>query len=715
MSHPGEGERPRLELVKPQSAQLDEVDGVIDGVVVDDTGWTWATRLPAVRTAVTVVRHERTQAVARHLVYPVIGVRVAGGRLWRARPAAKFDRRIGQAIAAGDHATAQEWERLNQSRRKASGDRLEFWVLLPGRMMNALPGVLFGSAVVLGLIGGLLAYASGDKEQVSAPVRAVGKMVQGFAELAQLIAIVVTVAWGPLVLASPYLVAAGLYSLGRRHAEDSGWAWVAAPALRGQAEGEPITPSLVVVAMRDLGIPALRKAVKEMGDAGAGMLSPIRIAGCGDEVDVKLPSGVSTEEILGRRRKLAENLGRHEHELHITIPAPRTVRLWIAMSGALDEPIGPSPLVTDPTLTTSYKSGRAPWGQDLRGDAYRISLYQRHLLITGISNQGKTASLRSLALWLALDPTVEFRIADLKGRGKNGKSDWAMFEGIATVLITGPTDEHAIAATHMVEEAVAEMERRLLAPPGAQFRPLVVIVDEAQVAYTCPAKDEAGNPYGGQKATSRYFMAVRRLKAQGRVVDDVLWEGTQDPTDENLPKLTREASHIRAALVLGTESQAAMALGETPVKAGAAPHKLRQGLDKGTLVLAGDVGLVAGQASITVRTHFIGDDDAERVADRARALRGPVDTAAQSGPGEVRDLLDDVNEVMETERARLSDLPGLLRQLAPGYAPYEGLNGIGLDARLKALGVRTINPGNVLQLDRKHLRDAIATRLLEGE
>ncbi|MFJ9544127.1 hypothetical protein ACIRPX_43960 [Streptomyces sp. NPDC101225] len=48
------------------------------------------------------------------------------------------------------------------------------------------------------------------------------------------------------------------------------------------------------------------------------MLSPIKIAGCGVEVDVALPSGVSTEEIQNKRRKLADNLNRHKHEVVIS-------------------------------------------------------------------------------------------------------------------------------------------------------------------------------------------------------------------------------------------------------------------------------------------------------------------------------------------------------------------------------------------------------------
>ncbi|CAM5661686.1 hypothetical protein SHIRM173S_03672 [Streptomyces hirsutus] len=273
----------------------------------------------------------------------------------------------------------------------------------------------------------------------------------------------------------------------------------------------------MVKALRDLGVPALARAIKEMGDAGASMLGPIRIAGCGVEVDVTLPSGVATNEVQNRRGKLAENLARHEHEVFITIPeAARTVRLWIADSGALDEPIGPSPLVTDESLTANYKSGKAPWGQDLRGDAAALSLYQRHLLVTGLSNQGKTASLRALALWLALDRSVQFWIADLKGIG-----DWAMFEGIAQVLIEGPSDDHVIQATEMVEDAVEEMNRRIETrrnDPTAVFPPLIVLVDEAQLAFMCPVVGETSGftPRGGL----RYYMAAQDSQpAVGRRAD----------------------------------------------------------------------------------------------------------------------------------------------------------------------------------------------------
>ncbi|MFJ1927295.1 FtsK/SpoIIIE domain-containing protein [Streptomyces sp. NPDC088131] len=596
----------------------------------------------------TVATHENTKtacrATARHGLYVLGGTRIVARRTWEGRTASRYERLLRAAEAAGNMEAAAEWEERGQRFRQERHRRRMDLLTAP---MDAAKGIAAGAGLGAGgllLLGIMLAVANKDWRDIYAPTMAV-------VELVRWIVFIITVTWGPLVTIGPWATLLGLWAVGKNQQAAPQWAL---PANVRSGEGEPITPSIVVLALRNLGIAPLRNAIKEMGDAGASMLGPIRIAGCGVEVDVTLPSGVSTNEIQGKRRKLAENLSRHEHEVFITIPqAARTVRLWVADSGALDEPIGPSPLVTDPDSKANYKSGKAPWGQDLRGDAASLSLYQRHLLITGLSNQGKTAALRSLALWLALDRTVEFRIADLKGIG-----DWGMFDGLASVLIQGPTDHHVIQATEMVEGLVAEMERRLQAPPGTKFTPLIGIVDEAQLAFMCPVKDEEKRPYGGSKATSRYFMAVRKVHNQGRAVDVILWEGTQDPTDQNLPKLVREGAHTRASLVLGTESQARMALGDKAIDGGAAPHLLRQGLDKGTLVVASDgIEIPAGQASITVRTHYIDDDQALEIANRARAMRDGVTTLHVIEQGEVRDPLADIATVVgDTKRVLTQDV-----------------------------------------------------------
>ncbi|MEU3514160.1 FtsK/SpoIIIE domain-containing protein [Streptomyces sp. NPDC006654] len=660
----------------------------------------WVRSGRAVKAAVT---HETTKtsarAVARHALYVYGGGRIVARRTVDSRTTARYERMMRAAEAAGNLDEAREWEERGQRFRDARHRRRMDLLHSP---LEAAKGAAISAGTGVGLLvalGVCMAIATKDATEVVTPLMAVIKFIN-------LMITIVQVVWGPALTIAPFLALLALWSVGAHQKAAPAWSM---PDNVRSGDGEPITPSIVVKAMRDLGVPALRNAIKEMGDAGASMLGPIRIAGCGVEVDVTLPSGVATNEVQQRRRKLAENLTRHEHEVFITIPeAARTVRLWIADSGALDEPIGPSPLVTDETITANYKTGKAPWGQDLRGDAAELSVYQRHMLVTGRSNQGKTAALRALALWLALDKNVHFWIADLKGVG-----DWSMFQRIAHLLIEGPSDDHVIQATEMVEDAVEEMNRRIqvrLSDPKAVFPPLIVLVDEAQKAFMCPAVDKQKRPYGGSKATSRYFMAVRTLHNQGRAVDVLMWQGTQDPTDQNLPKLVREGAHTRASLVLGSESQAKMALGDKAVEDGAAPHMLRQGLDKGTLVVASDgITMPAGQSSITVRTHFIDDEPAHAIAERARALRDGVTTLRVVDRSEERDALADILSVLG-DAPRLLTQDVLKRLAVLSEDAYGAWTFANLKGAMEEYGEEPRKSHGRMSVHREHVLRAIANR-----
>ncbi len=284
---------------------------------------------------------------------------------------------IRAAEAAGLMEEVKEWEQRAQvyraARHRRRMDLIRTMIYAP----KAIGYATATGAGILLMLGILLAWANSNTSDVLTPIETV-------IDLVRLIALVGGIIWDPVLFGAPWLALAAVWSVGRRRHTAPQWAL----PLQDRDMGGPITPS-IVVAFRDLGISDLRKAIENMGGVGAAMLSGIKLGGCGVEVDVALPSGVSTEEIQNRRRKLAENLNWHEHEVFITIrPKPRTVRPWIADSGALDEPIGVSPLMLSEDVSADYYTGAAPWGQNLRGDAVDVSVFQRHILLTGLSNQG---------------------------------------------------------------------------------------------------------------------------------------------------------------------------------------------------------------------------------------------------------------------------------------------------------------------------------------
>ena len=219
-----------------------------------------------------------------------------------------------------------------------------------------------------------------------------------------------------------------------------------------------------------------------------------------------------------------------------------------------------------------------------------------------------------------------------------------------------------------------------------------------------------------RRRTSRYFQAIKRIHDQGRAVSVTTWEGTQDPTDQNLPKRSREGNHIRASLVVGTESQARMAVGDAAVDGGAAPHKLRQGLDKGTLVVAGDgVKLAPGQSSATVRTHFIDGDDAAQIAERAKALRSGVQTRGEieEAPQEVDHLADVLTVLAGAERMKSDEVRQQLAERWPAvYRPWSASD---LVQALKPFGAEPRKYNGNQMISRARVLAAVETRAEEAE
>ena len=69
------------------------------------------------------------------------------------------------------------------------------------------------------------------------------------------------------------------------------------------------------------------------------------------------------------------------------------------------------------------------------------------------------------------------------------------------------------------------------------------------------------------------------------------------------------------------------------------------------------------------------------------------------GDEEVQKLLDDLDQILGTERVLLRDILPRLRQYDPEWLPYQKLTGIALRAALQSAGVRTISTHNRYRLD----------------
>ncbi|GAA2778251.1 FtsK/SpoIIIE domain-containing protein [Saccharopolyspora taberi] len=661
------------------------------------------------------------KVTARHGYYLLGGAWDTATSVYSRWTGRDIDAQIRDARAAGEHGIAADLMRQRTDNRRILLERIQVW----GTFLMRVPMILGGLATLvlaLTLIASIVAaFRPGGLSFAQVWDRLFTAVAVGFDWTVWAATVPVPL----LLVASAAGVLVSGYNKRRRGQAAPAWAQ---DAVVRKDEVVNITPSAVVAALRNLGISALRKAIDDAEDGAAWMLGLITRYGPGAQVQVTLPPQVTTTDVQKRRDTLAGNLDRAEHEIQIERDpgSEREFLLWVADSGALDRPVPPSPLLDDEFGPVDIYRDTMPWGVSPKGDPVELNLLQQHFLLAGLSKQGKTAAARALLLWAMLDPSVRVRLADLKGFG-----DWSMFHDLAEELIEGAGDANFIATCDMLEWGVGEMERRYdkwrdmgrkgdvdraSSQAGSGFEPLILVVDEVQKLYTCTTEHPDGGDIGGKGKKSRAVRAAQAIHDQGRAVNIHLWEFAQNPTDANLPVVVREGAMIRASLFVGTESIAKMALGEAPVDTGAAPHALRSGLDRGTVVLAPgeSMDLPGGATHTTVRTHFISTEQSYDIAERAKRFRAGI-RHHQHEP-EQRDLLDDLAAVFgDDERVKARDLVARLRALAPDHKPYTKLNATTLATQLAEYDVPVKPYDGYPTVRLQHVTTAIAERAVSDQ
>jgi S-DNA-T family DNA segregation ATPase FtsK/SpoIIIE len=664
-----------------------------------------AVPLRVIHATAAVVKHERSKAVARNVAYVGVGAAVLIRRLWESRTTARYERYLRAAEAAGDHEAVLEWERRASVFRRERHQRRMDLLELPARMAHGLPRVAAVALALLVAIGCVLAGATGNVREIAVPIQVAARVVE-------IIVVVLSVAWGPLLLALPWVAVAWLWWAGRAYARSATSGWMAAVRPDDDA-GIVVTADTIVLALQNVRIPELKKAFKE-GWRPTFDQVPVR-DGRGYSTVFRLPLGVTAEMIADQRAIFARNVHRAEVEVWPSdaekagVGPAGAVAVWIADSGVLSRPAPEYPLLHEGTADV-FKG--VPGGVAPRGDEIAIPVVGNNAVAGGQMGQGKSNACRVFMLGCALDPLAELDVFVFANNG-----DFDAYAPRLARYHKGVEDDTIGAAVNRLHELYAEVGRReaRLAELGAKkvtrglaqahrdLRPIIALFSECHELFGHPEmKDVAAD------------LATKTVKRARKTAITLLFD-TQSSRKEAIPPKLVELVSVNACFYVKTWRSNDGFLGDGSFAAGIRATELRPGRDRGTSLIT---GVSEGQFEL-LKWYFVevnddtGFDAAAEVIERAvaKAASGTRMAAGTPVPAiESRDLLADLDSVVGQDRAKVADLPALLRDLAPTWGPYRTLTGVQLREQLDAAGVRTTNARNVPRLDPADLRQVLAAR-----
>ncbi len=420
-----------------------------------------------------------------------------------------------------------------------------------------------------------------------------------------------------------------------------GWvltaAGLAALSALGWAGKDPIRPIVsryvAVHLQRRLDSGEIEAALAAIGVKGTvRFTAPIQTDGPGWRAELDLPGATTAAKILDKREDLAAAMRRPistvwpegDRNAH-----PGRLVLWVAREDPARAPRKLWPLMHQGQADVFAP---LPFGFDPRGNLVTITLMYSNLLVGGIPGSGKTSCALAIVLGVALDPTAELWIFELKGSG-----DLDAVRPVCHRYVSGDEDEDLQAAIDGLRAGIAEQKRRAafvkglpaaetadgrrvtraLAEryPEQNLGPRVIVVDEAQELFTHPAfKDEAAD-------------LCTRLIKKGRAYGVILILLTQNPDAPSLPSSVSSSVGTRLCLAVMDWRANNNVLGTGAHERGLRATEISVS-EQGTGIL------VRGREGGTVRAAFIKQTEAEQIGKRALAVRIAAGTLTGEAAGE---------------------------------------------------------------------------------
>lgn len=427
------------------------------------------------------------------------------------------------------------------------------------------------------------------------------------------------------------------------------------------------------------------------GKKGTEFAAEVMRDGPGWRAEIDLPPGIEATAVLEKRSALAAAMRRPistvwpegDRTAH-----PGRLVLWVAQR---------DPAKAARRLWPLMKSGQAdvyeplPYGFDPRGNLIEITLMYSNLLVGGIPGSGKTSCALAIVLGVALDPTAELWIYELKGSG-----DLNSVKPICHRYVSGDDDPELEAALSGMRSGIAEYQRRAKfikslpaseVPEGRkitraiaekypeqQLGPRVIVIDEVQELFTHDDyKDEAA------------AMATRLIK-KGRAYGIILILLTQNPDAPSLPSSVSSSVGTRLCLAVMEWRANNNVLGTGAYDRGLRATDISID-EQGTGILA------RGREGTTVRAAFIKQTEAEDIGKRALALRTAAGTLTGQAVG-AKVAEQDVETVLDHLRAIWPDgvenvhshrlVEALAAYRADLYKPWTEMDAAGASTALSA-------------------------------
>lgn len=456
-----------------------------------------------------------------------------------------------------------------------------------------------------------------------------------------------------------------------------------------------LTADVVARALGSIGNAELRKAAEKHELV---FPAPIMRDGGGWRAVIDLPHGITAVDVIEKRRELSSGLRRpigcvwpepveEEHSGHLI--------LWVGDRTLAKQPAAPFPLL-ERGVTDMFKP--LPFGTDQRGRPVTVTLMFASMSCGAQPRQGKTVSIRVLALGAALDVTCELHVYDGKGMG-----DWVMFELVAHTFLSGSRTDTLLALRDDLLDLKNEVERRAIlltkltregkcregkiTPELSKIKayrlhPILIALDECHLCF-----DTGSGPAG--KLGEEIAEIAQYLVRVGPAAGVSVIAATQRPDAKSLPSGIRANVQLRFCLRVADQPTNDMVLGTSAYKNGTRATEFALN-DKGIGYLAGE-----GAAPVIMRGYNVDADGAKRVLTRARILREEAGTltgiAAGLAPERRADpgaLLADVLEAIGKEDKIWSS--AICERLAERHPDrYSGWTQTTLASALKPLGVTT--------------------------